>query len=122
MIVGTLKPMTYTRPLRRVAAVLPQFDPPWLPGMWIDFVEPDRRERAVVARACDALPELLALLRRQDVRVQIVGRERLPRRTAAGWSGTAASATAARRARSCPAAPGRSSIGQIGLPVTRSNT
>ena len=42
-------------------------------------VEPDRREGPVVPRLQDALPELLALLRRQDVRIQIVRRELLAR-------------------------------------------
>ena len=79
MIVGTLKPITYTLPSVGFAAVLPQFDPPWLPGHVDHFVEADRRERSVVSGLQDALPELLALLGRQDVRVQIVGGELLAR-------------------------------------------
>src|SRR5258707_14793124 len=40
MIAGTLKPITYTLPSDGLAAVLPQLDPPWLPGMWTTSSNP----------------------------------------------------------------------------------
>src|SRR6187401_3467546 len=77
MIVGTLKPITYTRPLVGSLAVLPQFDPPWLPGMWITSSKPIGVNGPSL-RAGDALPDLIPLLGRQDVRVDVIHGERLP--------------------------------------------
>ena len=74
-----------------------------------------------VLRLAHALLERFVLLRRQQPRVHVVFRERLPRERRRASSGTAAWATTARTApRSCPPDAPRSAT--AARPVTRSNT
>ena len=60
------------------AAVVPQFDPPWLPGIEIVSVKPGGVNMPFVARLRDALLHRLVLLRRRQPRVHVVHREGLP--------------------------------------------
>ena len=122
MIVGTLKPMTYTLPSVGWPAGAAPIRSALIAGHVNHFFEPNRRERAFIPGLRDALPELLTFLRRQDVRIQIVHRELLAGERRRLGRERAAWATPPHLGPSSSAVLGRSSIGQIGSPVTRSKT
>ena len=100
-------------PSRGFAAVVPQFDPPWLPGIEIESssttggMNRPPSGPGAVARLRHARAHRLVFLGLQQPRVDVVDRERLARRTARASWGRAASATTSRRARrsAAPAVP-----------------
>ena len=103
------------------AAVLPQFDPPWLPGMWITSSNPigvkgpSLRALRMRCRNCSRSSGV----RMYGLRSSAVN---FCRENGGGAVGMAASGTVSSPGTVVFCGTGRSSIGQIGVPVTRSNT
>src|SRR5690242_5947282 len=121
MIVGTLKPITYTCPSPGFPAVLPQFEPPWLPGMCTTSSNPigvnGPSLRAFMMRCLNCSRS--SGVSRYGLRSSAVNdcREKGGGLDGNGWVGDSFSPG------TCdPRGTGFSTIGQIGAPVTRSNT
>src|SRR5262249_51637927 len=113
--------MTYTVPSFGFADVLPKFDPPLLPGMWIVSVNPIGVK----------MPSLRAALTRCRKRSCCAGVRRYGlmssavnvwRANGGGFVGNGCVGHGTSPATSVFVGTGRSSIGQIGAPVTRLNT
>src|SRR5215471_5104508 len=119
-IAGSFRPRTNTAPLAGFAEVVPQFEPPWLPGIWIV----SRMEGGVKIPSLRALSTTcFHLARSSEVRIYglISSAVNFWTEKGGGLTGNGCVGQACSPGISL-LGTGRSSMGQRGAPVERLNT